>query len=217
MSSIIQKYMWSELANVPATAGVYAWYYRLAITDFDLEKAIADISSLRDADSSGAAHAARELLDERLFRYFREAPYQASVQGPLKPTYHGPLEHAFEVSEGLISRIVENPDRLRNIRDVLKASAPMFASPLYIGMSIDLRARLCRHRALIEKYRIANMNQAPQTKDNDAGFAWQVAQRKIAPDRLFVYTHSTDTEDENIALDIENILNRLFYPIFGRN
>ena len=91
----------------------------------------------------------------------------------------------------------------------------MFASPIYLGMSDNLRNRLAGHKALIERYRSPNMRRGrPGTAD--AGFAWQVAQRRIPPERLFVYTCVTES-GSGIELDLENVLNRIFYPILGRN
>jgi hypothetical protein len=217
MTNGIQKHLWLDLTSVPASPGVYAWYYQPTITDFDLNKAMSNIIALRDTDRPGAEKAAREMLHDRLFRYFREDSYQAVVEGPLKPTYRGALEHAFEVSSGLLSRIVEKPERLRSIRDILKGSAPIFASPLYIGMSSNLRTRLGTHKMLIEKYRLTRLKEVQQPRESDAGFAWQVAKREISPDRLFVFTYVTHSDDEDLAIDVENILNRLYYPILGRN
>ena len=217
MTDGIQKHLWSDLTSAPASPGVYAWYYQPDITDFDLNKTITDIVALREIDRAGAEKVVRDTLHDRLFRYFREDPYQAIVEGPLKPTYRGALQHAFEVSSGLVARIVEHPDRLRSIRNILKGSAPIFASPLYIGMSSNLRSRLGTHKMLIEKYRLTRMKEVQQPRESDAGFAWQVAKREISPDRLFVFTYVTQPEDETLATDVENILNRLFYPILGRN
>jgi len=217
MTNTIQKHLWLDLTTAPASPGVYAWYYQPDITDFDLNKAISTIIALRDTNRAGAEKAAREMLQDRLFRYFREDSYQAVVEGPLKPTYRGALEHAFEVSSGLVSRIIDQPERLRSIRDILRGSAPIFASPLYIGMSSNLRARLGTHKLLIEKHRLTRLKEIQQPRDSDAGFAWQVAKREISPERLFVFTYVTQSDDEDLAIDVENILNRLYYPILGRN
>lgn len=217
MTSEIRKHLWADLANAPAAPGVYAWYYSPQITDYDLDAAIANIKSQREEDRAEAERSAKALLDERIFKQFREEPYRAVVEGPLKPTYSGPLEHAFEVSPGLVSRLVDEPERLRSLRDILDRSAPMFASPLYIGMSVNLRTRLGKHKSLIEKFRVARLNETPPQRNSDAGFAWQIAKRQMPPDRLFVFTCVIGSDDENTAIDIENVLNRLYYPILGRN
>ena len=216
MSGAIQKHLWADIVNAPALPGVYAWYYSPEITDYDLEQTIAQLKASRDVDRPAAEELVRTTLDSRIFKHFREDPYQALIEGPLKPTYTGTLEHTFRVSGGLVQRIVDDPDRLRTIRNVLDMSAPMFASPLYMGMAGELRSRLATHKALIEKYRRLHRQGEEPVRNSDAGFAWQVAKRRIPPDRLIVFTCTTAADDKT-AVDIENILNRIYYPILGRN
>jgi len=216
MNGAIQKHLWADISNAPALPGVYAWYYSPEITDYDLEQTIAQLKASRDVDRPAAEELVRTTLDSRIFKHFREDPYQALLEGPLKPTYTGTLEHTFRVSGGLVRRIVDDPDRLRTIRKVLDMSAPMFASPLYMGMAGELRSRLATHKALIEKYRRLHRQGEEPVRNSDAGFAWQVAKRRIPPDRLIVFTCTTAADDKT-AVDIENILNRIYYPILGRN
>lgn len=217
MTGVIQKHLWADLTSAPTAPGIYAWYYSPQITDYDLENAIKGLTEKSKVSRAEAERSAKTLLDERIFKQFREEPYRAVVEGPLKPTYNGVLEQTSEVSAGLVSRLVEDPERLRFLRDILNQSAPMFASPLYIGMSVNLRVRLGRHKSLIEKYRGTVARETIGQRSSDAGFAWQVAKRQIPPDRLFVFTCIIGSEDENTAIDIENVLNRLYYPILGRN
>lgn len=217
MASDIRKLLWADLATAPASPGIYAWYCRPQITDFDLKATIKAIHDTRTEDRAKAEETARSMLDDRVFKPFREEPYHAVIAGPLKASYNGPLEHEFKVSESLVTRVVDEPDRLNVIRDVLERSAPMFASPLYIGMSVNLRSRLGQHKRLIERYRQMRLRETPQLQSSDAGFAWQIAKREISPDRLFVFTCEIGDADDGTATDIENILNRLYYPILGRN
>ena len=214
MAGEIRKHLWADIGDAPPTPGIYAWYYSPEITDFDLEQTIGLAAA--SEDQSAAERAVRELLDGRLYTHFKEEPYAASLSGPLKPTYAGSLEHVPAASNSLITRLAENPDRLRPIRDVLALSAPMFASPLYIGMATVLRTRLSRHKELIERFRSARPRSDQDDRSSDAGFAWQIAKRRIPPERLSVFTCSVE-ENGDIAVDVENILNRICYPILGRN
>lgn len=214
MNNEIQKHLWADLASTPEIAGVYAWYYSPEITDFDLEQTIASVQHC--TEQSEAEKLVRNALDSRLFHYFREEPYHAEISGALKPSYAGILEHEFVVSGTLVSRLAAEPERLRTIRDVLKVSAPMFASPLYMGMATVLRTRLARHKELIERFRSITPRDGQIARNSDAGFAWQVAKRKIPPERLCVFTCPMPTDD-GTAVDVENILNRIYYPILGRN
>ncbi|WP_375590103.1 hypothetical protein ABWH89_04375 [Hoeflea alexandrii] len=214
MANEIQKHLWADIGNAPQACGVYAWYYSPEITEFDLERTIETVRAA--SDSTEAEQAIRTTLDGRMFRYFREEPYAASVSGPLKPTYTGSLRHEPTASSSLVKRLLDQPERLRTIRDVLALSAPMFASPLYIGMATVLRTRLAQHKRLIESFRTSEPRDGEVSRGRDAGFAWQIAQRKIPPERLFVFTCLTPS-DSDTAVDIENILNRICYPILGRN
>src|SRR6187402_1224216 len=202
MTSDIKKHLWTDIANAPDAAGVYAWYYSPELTDFDLQQTIAEVNKHRG--TAAAEEIIREMLDDRLFRYFREAPYQATIGGRLKPSYVGSMEHKSSVSSSLVQRLAAEPERLFNIRNVLSASAPMFASPIYIGMATRLRTRLGQHKSLIERYRATRRAHVPADGGADASFAWEVATRKISPDRLFVYTCSF-AADDGTAVDVENI------------
>ncbi len=216
MKEQIRKHLWGDLASVPANPGIYAWYYSPELTDHDIEKAIRKIHEMVAQDRrQGAEDLVRTLLEERVFCYFREDPYEARLEGPLKPKFEGILTHQSSPSVSLVSRIVEDPTRLRIIRQVLNVSAPMFASPIYIGMSDNLQHRISKHKSLIERLR-SGAARAVGADDSDMSFASRVAARRIPPERLFVYTCAI-VEADAAAVDIENVLNRIYYPILGRN
>ena len=197
--------------------GIYAWYYNPVLSDFDLDQLIHRIRSLLPDQYSLAFSEVQQFLDDRIFNLMREGPYQASISGPLKAPYLGELNHQAQISSGLVERIVQEPERLRGIREVLALAAPHFSSPLYMGMAGMLRTRLLQHRSLIERYRASMKASGAAERTSDAGFAWQVASRQLPLDRLIVFTCSLPEKQGDIAVDVENILNRLFYPILGRN
>lgn len=210
-------YSWHEIGDAPSAPGVYAWYYTPEITVFDLERITSEIVELKEGRGTSAAKdAVREFLDETVFRYFREQPYSAQLRGPLKPRYEGKIEHQPTLSESLLDRIVEDPARLSTIRAVLEASAPNFASPIYIGMSERLRMRLGKHKALIEKYGELPDPGLSEEDQRDHSFAKEVRARSIPPSRLFVVA-TVISGPPGTYVDIENILNRIHYPLLGRN
>lgn len=219
----IQRLGWGSLGRAPSGPGVYAWYLEPEITNFDLDTLIMDIGDrLRADDRAGAEAAVERLLSEKVMRPFRQDPYLVSMTGQLKPPHSGLAHHDQRVSKSLVSRIVEEPLRLRSLRDFLTASAPNFASPLYIGMSDHLRGRLSTHRSLIERFRECRAHgplsppSSAVEQTEEAGFARRVVDRGIAPTRLFVMVCET-TELAGLHVDAENILNRLYFPILGRN
>jgi hypothetical protein len=211
------RYSWYEIGDVPAEPGVYAWYYTPEITAKDLDRVTSKVKALKTSTGEAAAkEAVRSFLDECVFRYFREQPYVAQLSGPLKPNYEGDIRHAPILSESLLDRIVEEPARLATIRTVLEASAPDFASPIYIGMSKGLRTRLKRHKTLIEKYGELPNIEVRAGEQRDHSFAREVRDRNIPPSRLFVVARVISGAP-GTYVDVENILNRIHYPLLGRN
>lgn len=211
----IRALNWSEIDLAPETPGVYAWYSRLVISKADIEAAIKRIA---EAKKNGDLHARAEVedvLDRFVFSPYRETPYQVSLRGQLKPKFSGEVAHEPSKSESLMGRLASNPERLRTISEVLKTAAPWFTAPLYIGMAINLRNRLKQHRNKIVELR--DLQGHGSVDDTiEAGFANQIVARNFDPTNLFVHIAevTVDTGEHN---DLENILNRINYPIFGRN
>lgn len=219
----VEQFTWSEFSKISDKSGIYAWYYNPEITTHDLETAINKINSQKSKDDAiSGKQTVRNFLQDHIFQHFREEPFAATITGALKPFYKGKLEHQPPNLESLINRIYESPDRLHEIKATLEMTAPYFASPMYIGMSDNLKSRIWQHKNLIEKFRsqISNPFTAETISDDDAGFARQIAARRIPPGRLLVVTCTTATIGKlagNTHVDIENILNRIYYPILGRN
>lgn len=214
-------YRWTEISGIPQEPGIYAWYYSPEITDYDLEFAIKQINQFKqNNDIQSALKMIDTFLEKNIFKYFQEEAYQVSIEGSLKPKYEGFVEHKPSISGSLVERIFENPERLKTVKNVVQSSAPNFASPIYIGMSDKLGKRLKQHKKLIEKYR-ANpiLNESGRIGDkekSDQCFAMEVCRRNILPARLFVVINLI-TNDGKRYIDIENILNRIHYPLLGRN
>lgn len=216
-------FQWQEIADIPKEPGIYAWYFSPEITDFDLSEAIQKIISLKlENNHSLASGVIRDFLSKNIFRYFQEDPYEASLCGPMKPRYSGMLSHQPTLSASLIERIFEEPERLKSIKFILEKSAPHFASPLYIGMTKKLGKRLMQHKKLIEKYRKEISREIVDSRvenieDADHSFALEICKRNILPSRLFVIINIFDNQSQKEYVDIENILNRIHYPLLGRN
>lgn len=207
---------WVDLSTVPESAGVYAWYASLAISAADL---LAFETRVHDIKLSGGSPLAfiDSQLDALIFRRYREDNYEVSITGPLKPEYVGSAVHKPPISASLVSRLAEDPSRLREIADAMRSAAPYFTAPLYIGMAKNLRQRLMRHKALIEQlYDSSRERESLEIGEGDAGFAKQVFARGFDYTNLFVYVQLIDIRTNEQA-DVENILNRINFPIFGRN
>lgn len=207
---------WLDLPTVPESAGVYAWYASLAISAADLIAFEARVNEIRASGINPASFIDSQ-LDTLIFRRYREDNYLVSITGPLKPEYVGSAAHKPPISATLVARLAEDPSRLREIADAIRSAAPYFTAPLYIGMAKNLRQRLMRHKSLIEQlYDSSRDREKMEITDGDAGFAKQVFARGFDYTNLFVYIQRVEIRTNEQA-DVENILNRINFPIFGRN
>ena len=209
---------WSEVANCPELPGIYSWYFRPELTDHDINNLIEKIR-LNKENASEYIHS---FFEDRLFRYFKQKPYNVEISGQLKAQYKGDIDHIQEISPGLIERVLEDPNRLHAIRDLLHKSTPLFASPLYVGMSKNIKTRIMRHCNFIKQLREQVSNPFSKVMQYDLtgeerNFAERVVDKELPSSRLFLAYQITDTADENIYVDLENIINRIYYPTFGRN
>lgn len=206
---------WSEIDLAPETPGVYAWYSRLAISKADIDAIVNRVNEAKLIGEAKAREEVEDALDRFIFSPYRETPYQVALRGQLKPKFNGEVVHEPSKSESLVGRLAANPERFRAISEILKAAAPWFTAPLYIGMATNLRGRLKQHRNKIVELRDLQGHGAID-EVTEAGFANQVVARNFDPTNLFVHIAevNVDTGEHN---DLENILNRINYPIFGRN
>lgn len=206
---------WSEIDLAPETPGVYAWYSRLVISKADVDDVVKRVRMAGQESEAKAQVEIEDALDKFIFSPYRETPYQVALRGQLKPKFSGEVLHEPMKSDSLIDRLASNPDRFRTVAEVLKSAAPWFTAPLYIGMAINLRTRLKQHRNKIVELR--DLQGLVSIDDvAEAGFANQVVARNFDPTNLFVHIAEVDV-DTGEHNDLENILNRINYPIFGRN
>lgn len=175
---------------------------------------------LKDARESVSS-----FLQKHVFSYFDETPYHAELRGPLKPHYTGELEHQPSISKALVNRIIHNPDMLYYIDRVLKDSTPYLSSPIYIGISSNVRQRVMSHQTMIQNdvdfpnrdYNNADISHSQ--KDRDQSFAAEVCRRNMDPTNLYVAIELVEefVESDKAPIEAENLLNRINYPVLGRN
>jgi hypothetical protein len=215
-----------ELSSAPEEPGVYAWYYQIELSKKDIQDCIERV--VQSNSESERRDIVKTFLERRLFMYYRETPYEVSLRGPMKPTYAGSVYNQVMISEALVERITEDPERLNGLRDLLRDSVPLFSSPIYIGVAKNLRNRLLQHKALIEKFQNAQAledfsppaeaaDEQSREAERDHSFAREVSTiRNFATQYLVAYTMAFPV-DEHLRVDLENILNRINYPLCGRN
>lgn len=218
----MKLYDWRQIGTIPADGGVYAWYFTPKLSTKDVNSLIEAVNQYKTAsDEVSGRLAVQDFLNEHIFRYFTEQPYNASISGPLKPLYQGVLEHNSPLSTSLVERILADPNRLDTINRILESSVPNFSSPIYIGMSGNLFQRLSKHKALIEKYRqtpglLLSTSGVDEEGRRDHSFAQEICTRGIPPSLLSVSVQVVPGVAQE-WVDVENILNRIHFPLFGRN
>lgn len=203
---------WFQIPEAPASPGVYAWYARIFISNADLDQFVRNVEAAK-----AAGQPAEEIVEATLERFiffpFHETDYDVAVSGQLKPSYSGILKHSPSVSRSLIERLVSEPTRLTEVAKLLETVVPYFTAPLYIGMARSLNERLNKHRALIEQFSEGRLE---ASRDNESGFARQVVARQIPHTKLLVAVQEMQVTAAE-PHDLENVLNRINFPIFGRN
>lgn len=203
---------------------MYAWYYRHGIPRHDVETFSASLLAKTKEERRGAV---RQFLLETLFGPFAETAYTAAVKGALKPTYTGRLTHVPSISDSLVDRVAATPDRLLRLSEVLRRCIPAFASPIYIGSATSLRKRLKTHVKLIRRYREGSLERSAREQANtdaealeasDHNFAFDaICHRGLDPMEMFVAVMEMPDLSRDEVFDIENVLNRITFPLCGRN
>ena len=215
MTSTPPTFTWAKLNEAPDVPGVYAWYVRLFLGDADLRSFERAVNDERERTGGKPSVVVSNMLERHFFHPFKETAYKVRLDGPLKPKYKGELAHEPSSSESLVKRLIEDPSRLRQIANVLNMAAPFFTAPLYIGMATNLRTRLLKHKSLINDF--ADNRGLVGSDEGSAGFARQVVARGFDPNQLFVACIPIEGVENEEQVDLENILNRINFPIFGRN
>lgn len=213
---MLDYYKWHEIDKIPQRPGIYSWYLKLHISQADIEDVVKKVIVTKEESHDEA----RKIIEGFIFKFilnpFKEEPYEVSIKGKLKPKYNGLVHNdQNEISETLVLKILDDPNTLYDLVNIISGVSPYFNSPLYIGMAKNLKKRLCQHKSTIIKLK-ENSIEINLDLKNDAGFARQVVSRNMNYANLFVHVAYCDTNnlDPNI---LENILNRINYPIFGRN
>jgi hypothetical protein len=213
-----------EVHQAPALAGLYAWYYRINLSESDIQRCIQTVEAAPAIDDKRRCLEA--FLTTFVFAFCRERPYSLVATGPLKPTYKGSLNHELHLSASMLDKLAANPHGLHDLKATLLKAVPCFASPIYIGLAKNLRERLGVHKRLIEKLRNDKFTESfkmeadPPSIDEepeDHSFAQDaVLMRRLNPTFLYVEVLPMALDKSQLH-PIENILNRINYPLCGRN
>lgn len=215
------KFKWDEVYlgndNIPTDSGIYAWYYVPQLSDIDIQNMYSELDINKESVKIRKS-IIYQFLNKKLFSFYSEDPYTIKVSGSLKPTYHGSVYHDESVSESLVSKIESGDVSISQLKVLLSNVAEPFLSPVYIGMATNLRKRINQHKQKIIKIRdgLPQEDGKEEYELRDNNFASRVCERKYITSFMFVVCMSVDSEDK-VQNPFENVLNRINYPILGRN
>ena len=207
---------WNSISSstIEPRGGVYAWYYDLSLSDYDIKETITSLESEKFSELEKRKLAGK-FLNDHFFHFFREQSYTTKISGKLMPTFEGNLAHIDQISDDLVSKLLDNPQYLWDIKLTLKNLTIEFSSPIYIGMAEDLSQRVNNHKRLIERFKVQQVR-SDNFEDRDENFAARVIARGMNETRLRVALQYVDSEN-GIHNIVENLLNRINYPVLGRN
>ena len=227
----VQPYRFHEVDQAPPSPGIYAWYHQVTIPEPDIDAFIDRVRPSTARPEQAAEELAQEFLAAQIFSPHRETPYNVTLSGALKPEFNGTVEYRPPSAQRLVEELAASPERARMLAEVLLHVVPLFSSPIYIGIAkSSLRSRLQQHARLISELRNAAASRADRTKSEanaesdtdptyiqDHQFAREaIVVRKLSPLDLLVYVLPLNV-DPTIALGVEYLLNRINYPLCGRN
>jgi hypothetical protein len=213
----VQSFGLDQIESVPEKPGLYAWYHELAIPAADVGMCRDQLATATNRDES------REIITEcvqrLIFSQYAETDYQVELKGPLKPRYRGTIPYNHHLDENFLDSLVNDPDGLWLLAQALRSMTPYFSSPIYIGVAkTSLKSRIQTHRKLIDEYRDqADRRPTLEGMDADHSFAHDaMILRKFRPTDLRVYVMPLE-EASPVAMAAEYVLNRINFPLCGRN
>ena len=162
----IRKYTCSTVSQAPETPGLYAWYGKVDIGDSDYLRLIIEGKDAGEKRfrSLLARHTQRHNLPGMHVRIRSsfEAEWQATCAEITTERFIEALSG--QTDEELLSdqdakrrlavldKTVGKQKSRQLLKEVLEESVPVFAAPIYIGVTDNLRRRLTDHVGLLERF-----------------------------------------------------------------
>lgn len=200
-------------------SGVYSWHYNMRFSKHDMDIFVKYVLANRATETERKNNKSYivNFLNEKLFSFFKYPNYLVSMTGPLLPKYSGNISHEIGPAVTIIDRLYENPTLIYGVSESLAKISPEFSNPLYIGMASNLSRRIVQHKEMLlglkENYLYSF---SPEITDGEKSFAERVQKRGFILENLFVCVEPVPNGGalNNI---VENIMNRINYPVLGRN
>lgn len=239
MEKIFKKIPFNEVSSAPECAGLYAWYAQPSLGKadlkdfFDADGIINNLGQERTKQALSKHTSKFDPLPKPLKSY---SPFGGIWKGSLINTGQSNIKKIIlsqksydeKSIEHKIIKSTKNQKNREKLLEILENAHPLIASPIYIGMSNNLRRRLTQHTAtfISTKEKIKNLdNYLEILKKNidrkTSTFAERAIAAEFSSDDLFAVILPIDEEErgedhDEIIESAEWILNRWYKPILGR-
>ena len=166
-----------------------------------------------------------EVKGGKILKFFKLPNYTVRVSAPLKPTFEGEVENVQRISDKPIDLIFQNIEVVKDINSFFNLNNSCFFSPVYIGKAKRIQDRLFQHKQLISDLKNATRTIEIELSSNDVkfdtsefAFAKEFVKRSIPLDWLyFSYCDLSNSKISESYEAIESIMNRINFPLMGRN
>jgi|GEM_PF-4537637 len=223
------EYTALEVDQAPKRPGIYAWYIRTDLSDFDSQDAVEGGIDLAEERFLTSLARLADCFSPESVRLTGRGAYGSRWQGQLEsPSLRAEIDQTTESAPAANRlRFVAGDARRRSaLIHLLQRSVPAFAAPVYVGVTArSLRARLNEHKNDYDdamKLLGAEPGIARTLRDEGSSFGQRLAGAGVALDQLVVFVLPVELDDvphkqrEDAANAIESYLHRLFQPTFGR-
>ena len=219
-----------NVGEAPEEPGLYVWYSKLKLGRADWDNTS---PSTRGDGKRRFLKALKEYVEKHHtlpLNLEAKTTFSMTWTGQLDPDEPRWLAELDQTdSEDMVGEAASSNTNRGVLYDLLGTAAPLFSSPLYIGIAVDqnLRARLSNHHSLYmsEWRRLERDSSYPDRIDAPANFAERAIKCGFTPDDLHYKTITFKTEitqqlnfeDRILILKAaEHILNRTAKPVLGR-
>ena len=174
-------------------------------------------------------------FERSVIRPHTRTDYRATVKAPFAPEFYGTLQHKYPNRTKLRRTLSNqsNESAAYSLKSFFEQNyAPLFAAPVYIGIAVKqpIIRRIKQHIAIYEKYRdlppcerealrkqLLSKNTPEGILESEGHlFALELAARGIELKEMLLVTLPLTNTELPFAETIEEVLNRLAYPLFGR-
>jgi hypothetical protein len=219
-----------ELSKAPDAPGLYAWYAQLGLTDQDWEPDPQDGVDRAAGYLTSAVREYARIHEPRTLHLNGTGTYQLPWTGMLKRSSIADSREGGEdtAAASRLGELAADPAVRRLLISLLRRSTPVFASPLYIGVTDNLRMRLSKHMKDYEAAKNA-FGQNPSLKLGRqfegktfgerlaaSGLQLNYLQCWILPAKLHTQDENSSASVRDVTDAAEWILQRIFLPVLGR-